>query len=286
MRCPKCAFVTFDHLPKCPKCGVSFHLARRLTRRRHTHRPISISEPAASQTPSNKESRSSGRGSVLAVGCARPVTAPVPEDRARVAARRVSAPDVVALDHTEKHQADRAKLAPAPPRAETIDAPIARTEPKDTESEPPETSGTKPQQSELKVSLPERTKLESAEFEPSESSGAKLQQTRSSDVLLAPTRPDRASLARTELESAAHDEDAIPITELPGDVDRRRLKERMRRAGQRRRSRNGDNLAQSVDPALPDWYEPRSEIDEPAPASPSPRLTASKAQRRGLKWHS
>jgi hypothetical protein len=115
VKCPKCSLVTFDNLPKCTRCGQSFHLQRRLTRARTdptrkivlpgSERPA----PASADRPAPRTSRTApetetARRSIFAADLAPAAELEEPE---------TVEPEVESgseLDPVDPHAADAARL--------------------------------------------------------------------------------------------------------------------------------------------------------------------------------
>lgn len=110
MKCPKCSLVTFDHLPKCPRCRTSFELKRRLTRpRRDPSRAILIpADPNERPEPNAKD----------AARRARPIAPPAPLPEQRPAApspapRLIAAPEHEAPEQESSGDEARQQRAPS-----------------------------------------------------------------------------------------------------------------------------------------------------------------------------
>lgn len=148
MKCPKCSLVTFDHLSKCPKCGQTFRLQRRLTRvgpdpdRRIVLPGNASAEPAAAPRPAPAPvARDADRAPASEPESAHPapvpsITAsdlaePAPDEPQHAAASTEPAPP--AEPEAPRRSIFAADLAPAEPARieETAELTAAEAEPPD-----------------------------------------------------------------------------------------------------------------------------------------------------------
>jgi hypothetical protein len=295
--------VTFDHLSKCPRCENSFDLSRRLTRRRsNPNRRIvlpaagseqarrSAASDAASPTPETVTEATASPASALpeAEASAPPVTADPDLDLAPPAA----APPAFEADAAEPPEPEPTpETEPAPDPAVVPTLKLASIVPTVRDEAPatPDPASAPPAAAALDPApAPEPTPAPVPEAiapvsgtAPTLTDLAESEQRGDLAVNVAAAVTAVRDAVRTP---AAGAEDATAAEPDPresaapgsgGKTDSQTIKERMMRASRARRKERPDLVTESIDPALPDWYEP--DLDEPSGA---PRSKGKSAGRR------
>lgn len=227
MKCPKCDLVTFDHLPQCPACNASFRLNRVLTRRRRDPSRPIYLPSASPRETSATIERPEPRTDE---GTRVPVVPLLPTGS--VAASVVGATTPVVPSTTDSSAAPVEPEIKAAPEPQPVEMPAAAVAITVADAD----VNDRPSLGELAAVERRRALAASSNRQPAAS------------TLVQPAPTDAAA-------TDSHSRDAHA------------LKERMMRASRARRKRRPDLISETVDPALPGWYEPGVETPVAEPVT-------------------